>query len=204
MKDLVVIVADGTIQKVLEELLRRVAVSSNTNNFTFDVISNIGHDAGCYNDSHEILINFVNQYFYAMVVFDKEGSGVEEKPRTTIEEDVESLLDKNGWAGRNSVIVIDPELENWIWQNSPHVENAFGWNSTDNLYAWCYGHGIIAQGESKPFRPKESLQRILKETKTPFSSSIHKKIAEKVSYKNCQDPAFVKLTKTLYEWFKKS
>ena len=184
MKDLIVIVADGTMQKVIEELLKRMPISSGTKNFSFDVISNIGNDAGCYNDSHEILRNFITQYNYAMVIFDKEGSGVEEKSREEIESETHLLLNRNGWESRNTVIVIDPELENWIWQNSPHVEQAFGWNSPESLYLWCHNNGIIAHGEQKPFRPKESLHRILKETKTPFSSSIHKKIASKISYKN--------------------
>jgi hypothetical protein len=201
MKDLVVLVADGTMQKVLEEFLRRLPLSSGISSFTFDVISNIGHDSGCYNDSHEFLKSFEKQYRFAAIVFDREGSGVEHKTREEIEKDVQGLLNRNEWVDRNVVSVIDPELENWIWQNSPHVEDAFGWEAQTSLYQWCYNEGLIAHGDLKPFRPKETMEKILRITKTPFSSSIHKKIAQKVSYKSCTDGAFLKLLNQLKQWF---
>ncbi|MBN8700879.1 MAG: hypothetical protein J0L54_14825 [Chitinophagales bacterium] len=201
MKDLVVLVADGTMQKVVEEILLRVPRSSGTSDFTFDVIPNIGHDSGCYNDSHELLRSFSTQYRFAMVIFDFEGSGVEIKSINEIENDVERLLDNHGWQNRNSVAVINPELENWIWQDSPHIEEAFGWENNTPLYQWCRTEGLIAHGDSKPIRPKETMQRVLKFTRTPFSSAIHKKIAKVVSYKRCTDRAFLKILNQLKNWF---
>ncbi len=201
MKDLVVLVADGTMQKVVEEFLKRVPVSSKISNFSFEVITHIGHDSGCYNDGHEFLKSFSNQYRYATVVFDKEGCGQEHKDREQLEKDVQNMLDNNEWLDRNTAIAIDPELENWIWQDSPHVEDAFGWEANTSLYQWCFHEGLIAHGDLKPLRPKETMERVLRITNTPFSSSIHKKIAQKVTYKRCTDQAFLKFLNKLIEWF---
>ncbi len=202
MKDIIVLVADGTMLNVIEALLQRIPFSSNTRDFASDVINNIGHDSGCYNDAHEFLRPFINQYHYALVIFDKEGCGSEDKKRVEIEDEVQALLNKNGWLDRSSVVVIDPELENWIWQNSPHVERAFGWEEATSMYKWCLAEGILAHGDQKPIRPKETMHKILRKTRTSISSSIYKKIAQTCSYKNCTDLAFIKFINQLELWFK--
>src|SRR5438067_138022 len=114
MKYLIVAVADGYQEKVMEALLPRVPASSGTREFSYDIIKNPGHDSGSYNESHELLRSSINQYHFALVIFDFEGTGAEHlKTKTQIENEVHDLLNINGWDKRNAVIVIQPELENW-------------------------------------------------------------------------------------------
>lgn len=202
MKDLIVSAADSYIEKIVEALFPRLFISAQTRNFNFDIIKNPGHDPGSYNDSHELLRAFTKQFQFALVIFDYEGSGIETtKSRAEAEADVEHLLSISGWHNRCSVIVIDPEIENWIWQNNPHVETAIGWEQSESLYSWAMKEGKIAKGDAKPFRPKESFHDALRINHTSKSASIYKKIASTVSYKNCSDPAFLKMISKLREWF---
>lgn len=202
MKDLIVAVADSYQEKVIEALLPRVPLSSGTRTFTYDIVRNIGNDSGCYNDSHELLRPVINQYQYALVLFDYEGTGIENtKTREQAEKDVEKLLSANGWQGRNAVAVIKPEIENWMWLDNPNVEKAIGWERPESLYAWAKFNRKIAQDDSKPLRPKETFEEALQISNTPKSSAIYKKIAVNVSYQRCQDPAFQKVISKLQEWF---
>jgi hypothetical protein len=205
MKDLIVAVADSYQEKVMEALLPRIPISSGTRPFSFDIVRNPGNDSGSYNDSHELLRPAIKQYYFALVVFDFEGTGIENiKSREDAELTVENLLSINGWDGRNAVAVIKPEVENWMWTDSPHVESAIGWEKQESLYTWAKNNGKIAVGDSKPVRPKETLEEALKISKTSKSSAIYKKIATNVSYKKCNDPAFLKLILKLQEWFPSS
>lgn len=202
MKDLIVSVADSYQENVMGALLPRVPASSGTRQFTFDIIPNPQRDSGSYNISHELLRPYLNDYNFALVIFDYGGAGIENiKTREQAESDVEHLLSINGWSSRNSVIVIKPELENWMWVNSKHVQDAMDWEKNESLYAWARNEGYLLANESKPQRPKESLLEALKINGTSKSSSIYKKIATNVTYQKCEDPAFLKLLTRLKKWF---
>jgi len=201
MKDIIISVADSYQEKVLEALLPRVPLSSGTRRFTFDIIKNPGHDSGSYNDSHELLRSSINQYCFALVLFDFEGTGAEHKTKVEIENEVSNLLNINGWENRNAVIVIKPELENWMWIDNTHVEDAIGWESKESLYTWARNLGYIKDNELKPSRPKETLEKALKLSGTPKSASVYKKIAAQVSYKKCTDPSLKQLIFQLQHWF---
>lgn len=205
MKDLIVAVADSYQEEVINELLPRLTLTHNISTLDFDIIRNPGHDAGSYNNSQDLLRPFVNQYSFCLVIFDYEGSGIEsKKSREEAERDVEYKLTLNGWDDRCCCIVIEPELENWMWINSPHVEDAIGWdNQTESLYNWARAEGFILRNESKPLRPKETLENALRFIRTAKSASIYRRIAKRASYRDCSDPAFLKLTRTLENWFKK-
>ena len=202
MRDLIIAVADSYQEKVMEALLPRVPLSSGTRAFTYDIVRNIGNDSGSYNDSHELLRPAIKQYHFALVLFDYEGTGVENvRTREQAESDVEGLLSANGWLNRNAVAVIKPEIENWIWLDSPHVQSAIGWERQESLYTWARANGKMADDDFKPIRPKETMEEALRISNTSKSSAIYKKIAASVSYKKCVDPAFQKVITKLTEWF---
>lgn len=202
MKDLIIAVADSYQEKVVEALLPRIPVVSGTTVFSYDIIRNISNDSGSLNISHELLRPYINEYRFAVVMFDFEGCGAEfTLSREEIEARVEDLLEINGWNGRACAIVVSPEIENWMWVDSPNVDRAIGWESQQTLYEWGRVNGLIAHGDSKPLRPKEALEKALRVAGTSKSSSIYKKIAQTVSYRRCEDPAFLKFLRKLTEWF---
>jgi hypothetical protein len=197
--DLVLLAADKTIEIGLSTTFRRYQ-SLGCRAFTFRPFVHVARDPGCYRRAPEFLAPLANQYGFALVVFDREGSGTEDE-RIAIEQSVEERLSACGWTGRSACVVVDPEVENWFWSDSPHVAAAIRWPIGEDLRGWMNARDLWPVGHDKPPRPKEALEAVLRVRGTPRSSSIYGAVAEKVSLSRCTDPAFTKLRQTLSAWF---
>lgn len=137
-----------------------------------------------------------------LVVFDREGSGAENKTAAEIEADLERRLDVSGWDGRARAVVIDPETEIWLWSDSPHVAAAPGWTAGESeLRQWLTGQGFLLAGAVKPVRPKEAMLAVLRETRVKPSAAILAEAARKVGLDRCQDRSFVRFRQILRGWF---
>ena len=128
-KDLVVLVADKDIQATIESLLLRNE-SLGIRRISFDLYSHLHRDPGCRSELHHFLIPFHTNYSYAIVIFDHDGCGREEQSSQEIEAEVERLLAIQGWKNRSIALALHPELEIWVWSNSPHVSEALGWTGS--------------------------------------------------------------------------
>jgi hypothetical protein len=200
-KDLAVLVADADIEFVLKGLLPRGAALG-IRTITLDVYRHLHHDPGCLNESHDFLRTSLRSHLHALVVFDREGSGQEQLPRTELEERVERLLARNGWDDRAAAVVIDPELEQWVWSPAQELDRALGWvGRTPDLRSWLGSRGLLARDEAKPARPKEALAAALRHVKRPLSPSIFQQLGRSLPLRGCTDPAFAKLVNTLQGWF---
>lgn len=120
MKDLVVLVPDKNTEVALRSLLSTRWESLGIRQVEFDIFTHPQRDPGVYQRAAEFLRNFQNKYRYALVVFDLEGCGAEGS-RAEVQEKVKDSLGAAGWRGRSAVVVIDPELEVWVFSESPHV-----------------------------------------------------------------------------------
>lgn len=159
-------------------------------------------DAGCRLRAPEFLRRDCRRFRHALVLFDLEGCGAEGDSREDLERDVEVRLSNAGWGDRASAVVIAPELEVWIWANTSSVDQALGWGGhRPSLRTWLTQEGILAEGATKPERPKEALERALRRVGKRRSSAIYAEVASKVSFARCTDPAFLKLKTTLRRWF---
>ena len=137
-----------------------------------------------------------------MVIFDREGSGQEAADRSDLEQQVELRLSSSGWNDRAAVVVIDPELEIWFWNDSPHVEAALGWEAGDlSLRDWLRKKGWLPEGVSKPTQPKRAVEEALRISRKPRSSSVYQQLAQRVSIDRCVDPSFLRLRQILTRWF---
>jgi len=200
-KDLVVLVADGTMKNALMGILNRPE-SIGIRTITFQIYPHHRHDPGCLRESHDFLRRFAGQFRHALVVFDKEGCGREHCSRGGLEAEVSLRLSESGWGERAEALVIEPELEVWVWSDSPHVESVLGWQEQrTSLSVWLRDKGYIEGTSLKPRKPKEAMKEVLRLVKKPHSSAIYREMAEKVSLERCQDAAFVRLKNLLREWF---
>jgi len=199
--DLVVLVADRNMEAAVRGLFSRQEALG-IRKVDVHILRHPQKDCGCRNGGVEFLAVFPGQYRHALLMFDREGSGEEGQRPETIESDLEGRLSLSGWAGRAAVIVLDPELETWVWSGSPHVAACLGWTDrTMSLPQWLCDKGYLASGEAKPTRPKEAMEAALWMTHTPRSSAIYQRLAETVSTKGCVDRAFVKFRTTMQRWF---
>jgi len=201
MKNIIFLVADTNIKFALKGILSRPE-SLSIRAITYDIEVYPHHDAGCLKRSHLFLQIFRNQYEYACVIFDREGCGREEYSRETLEQEVENRLSDSGWKNRCACIVPDPELEIWVWSDSPRIDEVFGWkNKKPDLRSWMLENKFLKQGQIKPDRPKEAVEKALRIAQKPRSSSLYFELAQKVSFNRCGDSAFSKFGNTLKQWF---
>lgn len=202
--NLITLVADRNTLFLMQGLYKRHQSFSikDISGSISEIFAHPQNDPGVYHQCVEFLRPFINTHNYALVLFDHEGSGQETKSRNYLENEIEEKLSVSGWGNRAKVIVLEPEIEAWIWSDSPHVEKILGWeHSNPNLRAWLKSEQFIQGNEIKPKRPKEAVEAALEEVREPRSSSRYQQIAEKVSFKNCTDESFLKLKNTLQEWF---
>ncbi len=201
MKDLYVLVADQDMVETLEALLGRPK-SLRIRNIQHVVERHIKRDAGCRSDASRRLRPHLQQYCKALVVLDKHGCGRENTPREDIQREIEQDLAVNGWNDRAKAVVIDPELETWVWSGSPHVASVLGWSkSYEDLQAWLMDRGLWSASNAKPSDPKAAMKAALRETHKAASAALFGQMARSVTWRRCQCPAFTELRETLQLWF---
>lgn len=111
-------------------------------------------------------------------------------------------LAAGGWEDRTDVIVIDPELEVWLWTDSPRVETELGWEDRSvSLREWLREEGWWPGGVRKPLRPKETLEWVLRKNRLQRSSAIYGRLARRVGLRRCEEESFQKLCQRLRIWF---
>jgi hypothetical protein len=201
-KDLVVLVADGNAEHALKEILDR-HLSLSIRPIQFEVIRDTARaDPGCYGRSHEFLRPFLREFEHAIVVFDRQGSGQEARDAEELENEVTCRLRQNGWADRGAVVVIDPELEAWVWGPSREVDQTLGWyDRPARLREWLRDKGLWPAEQVKPPDPKLALETALGQLRRPRSSAIYGELAKSVSLAHCQDRSFQRLVEILRSWF---
>lgn len=202
IQDLIVVVADADAEKTMQSLLVRRRKSLNIRDITFKVQRFAKRDSGCYGESHRLLQQFLRQFHYAMVVFDRHGCGQEDRSRLAIEDDVEQRLTRNGWKDRSAAIVLDPELEAWVWSDSPEVDQVLGWTGqTPDLRTWLRRAGFQTAGARKPADPKRAMEEALRRVRKPRSPALFYQLAERIGIERCTDDAFAKFKTVLRDWF---
>jgi hypothetical protein len=198
MKDLIVLVADKNMEFTVKGILQRNE-SVNIRGISYKIMRHSQNDPGVYRAAHDFLRIYVNEYRYAIVMLDREGCGCADNS-VDIGRQIQSRLDNSGWNERSAVIILDPELEIWVWSDSPEVANCIGW-SHNELRGWLHSHGDLSSDTYKPRNPKIILENVLKIKNIPRSSSIYYKLATRVSFNRCTDSAFLKFKNTLQHWF---
>jgi hypothetical protein len=97
--------------------------------------------------------------------------------------------------------VLDPELEVWVWAESPEVGRCLGWKGPLDIQSWLSDHGMWPKGNPKPENPKKAVELVLRYINKPRSSSIYQTLAENVSFQKCVDAAFRKFKEVMQNWF---
>lgn len=200
MKDLIVLAADKSLQLVMQSLLARHA-DLGVRAMSFDVVVHVRRDPGVCLDSHNFLRSQLRSYNYAFAICDKHGSGQEVRSREEIEGRIEGNLATNGWANRAAAIVIDPEVENWIWGDWGVTSRVLNWQGGPGLRQWLVEKSLLTPADPKPRDPKHALESALRFVDKRWSSAFHKQIAAEARFESCIDPAFLKLRSILGGWF---
>ncbi len=198
--DLGVLVADKDMQQALRGLLERSSSLEIRPLVGVRVEAMQGHDPAVRLRGVQFARNvFARTHAHLLLVMDLEGSGASE-PAESIEAQLDEQL-RAQWGERGRAVVIDPELEAWVWSRSPNVGPELGFESTEILRNWLVERGLWRPGAPKPIRPKDAVLAALRESRLQVSSARFAALAHKVSLRNCEDRAFGRLVATLREWF---
>ena len=156
-------------------------------------------DGGVRTTGASILSQLSRQYHHALMILDFEGSGAAETAA-----DLESHLDTQlaaSWKDRAKAIVIEPELEAWVWGSDNALHQVLSWHETDSIRRWLKGNDFSFTGDGKPERPKEAFESVLWKLRKPRSSALYRRVGSHISLGRCTDPAFRRLRKQLRQWF---
>ena len=201
MSDLIVLTADLDMENAMKGVLARHQ-SLAIRQISTDILRHPQHDPGCAVRGVDFLSRYADEYDHGLLVFDHAGSGREQTDRIQLQGSLNAELARPPWKGRARALVIEPELEAWIWSDSPHVDAVLRWrNQPTPLRAWLSEQGWLSEGGVKPERPKEAFLAALRRTRTPRSASLYRQMAERVSLSRCRDPAFLELKAILQQWF---
>lgn len=201
-QDLMVLVPGLDEQEALDGLLSARHRSLKTRRIMYEIMRHPRKDAGCFHEAPEILRTLQRRAQYALVMFDHEGSGQEARSPGDVAADLKRRLATSGWGDRVEVVVLCPELEAWVWSDSPHVDEVLGWSGrVPSLREWLQARAFWPPSTPKPNRPKEAMLAALQEARRQRSPSVYRQLAESVGLDRCQDPAFQQICAVLRRWF---
>ena len=201
MKNCIFLVADKDMEFSIKGILTRVKTIG-MSQISYDINVHPQHDPGCRTSGTSWLRNFSTQYKQCFLVFDYEGSGENNLSAEDLEKQLEEQLITFGWnAGTAHVLVINPELENWVWAQSQHLADLLDLSDMNSVKEWLERENFTILDNQKPERPKEAFELRLEQIREPRSSALCKELASKVSFKNCTDRSFQKLIEILQNTF---
>jgi len=210
VRDCYFLVADKDMKFALKGLFERPEThrSLGCGPFTFDIEKDClvagNHDPDLHGKSAGYARPIQRSHQYLVVMLDSTWGG--SPGADAIRGNITGDLHRSGWRkDRFAVIVIEPELEAWMWQESPHVDDALAFNAkvfgTPTLRTWLENQGLWLPGDPKPREPKRAFAETLARASRPRSSTIYQRIASRVTLQNCCDVAFKTLCESLRRWF---
>ncbi len=206
MRDLGFLVADKNMEACLHGLFGRggwqrslgcgpVAVAAT------DIHVAAGHhDPGLYARGDALLRPFGGKYAHMVMMIDAQWDG--SPGAQAIKGRIDSHLGAAGWSqGNGLALVLDPEVDVWLWTRTDHTAKALGWGRWNDLEGPLATQAWWTPDQAKPPRPKEAAEWALRQRRKPRSSLVYRRLAESVGLGRCADGAFVALRDALRRWF---
>jgi len=160
-------------------------------------------DGGLWKHAHTNLVPFKDQYRHAVIVLDAD---FEPHPGADIlhQEISENMLDA-GWAEDSfCVVVIDPELEAWLWAPNVNVARAFGHDDFGKMKAALSAEHLWDEGAPKPNDLKRARDRAArlggKKTGGPIFRGVFAGISKRAC-DLCEETGFKRMRAALNTWF---
>ena len=200
MIDLLVYVPDTHIENAIQALLKHKTKALNIRDIDFKILRCPYYDPGVYKTTATQYHTFKLKHKPNKLLVLLDDSW-ESNPGTHIV--YKTICDNIQRAGVTNndycVIIIKPEIEQWIWTHNPEpFAKVFDTdNDGINKCAKIYNHSF----GTKPKDPKEMLNNFRIHFKQPISAKSFETFALYSSWKHCNDESFLSLVKTLQEWF---
>jgi len=161
------------------------------------------HDPGLYSHGTELLSAFERRYEHFVVMMDAQWDG--SPGADAIRNRMREHLTQAGWATDDChAVVLEPEVDLWLWTGTDHTAKAMGWDSWSDLQTGLIGNGFLSPGQTKPQRPKEAAEWALRAKGKPRTSGVYHRISSVASLtRHACEPSLLELMETLRRWFPK-
>jgi hypothetical protein len=198
MRDLVLLVPDKNTEHTVRGALGRPKALG-IRAIDFEVLVEQGRDGGVRRRGAQVLSAQGHRFSNALLLLDYEGSG-SNLSAFDLEAQLDSALSAV-WGARAKSIVIDPEVDVWMWGAETHLRSTLDWRFPEGIRQWLTSRSFEFNSEGKPARPKEALDAAFRRAQIPRSSARYEALAEKLSLVRCSDQAFHRLRLVLRGWF---
>jgi hypothetical protein len=200
--DLVALVPGRDDEQALTGLLSERYESLGIRRIKHEVLIHPRRDSGCFREAEAILRPYLKSARFALVLFDHEGSGQEDRSPAEVAGLLESRLAANGWQDRGAAVVVAPELEVWIWNDSPSVGRLLRWDGgTPAVRSFLEERSLWRHGDPKPGRPKEAFEHLLRERRIRRSPALYRQLAATTDVATCRDASFQRFRQVMRRWF---
>ena len=149
MVDLFLLVADKNAQFALRGALRRPKAFG-VRKLDFECAVHSQRDGGVRKTGPDILRLTQRAASHAILMLDYEGSGAM-CSATALEDALDERLAAD-WGTRAKAIVVEPELDVWMWGSDNVLETLLQWNQAAGLRPWLLERGFEFAENGKPTR----------------------------------------------------
>ncbi|NGZ28245.1 MAG: hypothetical protein G8345_15300 [Magnetococcales bacterium] len=205
MKDLLVLVADADAEAIMRAILERPQAMG-IRPITFGIQRHPMRDSGVFTKGAELTRMWKGNYQYVLVMFDYHGSGCTATVDKCLQE-VDSQLDRITWSGHYLVTILQPEVEEWLWQTKSSIEEFFNISPEkmgEYIGKFCKKYDCKNDMDSMARYPKELIDYICHQVlnKGHLLPRDYQKIASHASLVSWQkSPSFQGMVTKLQEWF---
>lgn len=165
----------------------------------YKILSHPGHDGGVRKGGAQLLGVGRSFFQHGLLLLDHEGSGAH-VGAVELEAQLDGQLSAR-WGDAAKAIVIDPEVDAWMWGAEPHLRSLLDWTFQEGIREWLVGEAFGFTDAGKPTRPKEAFEAACRRARMPRSSEQYRYVAERISLQRCEDPAFQRLRAAIVGWF---
>lgn len=208
------LVADKAMKAVFETFFNRNGAFARlgTREFTYDLIQTPGEtDPDLYQRPDEVLADqLVTPETHPRVVVTLDQQFHTGFPAKHIRDTARERLKTAGWErAQIHVVVIEPELESWMWHDADGpmqvVEAAFRYDRAHRgglpLREKLAQQNFWPANQAKPKDPKAAFDWARAGYRKASRRDIFCEIVERVGISHCQDGAFQELRAVLAAWF---
>jgi hypothetical protein len=134
MKDLALLVADKNMDFAMRGILNRPKALG-IRPVTFEIRQHVNRDGGVRTTGPETLALLRKQFHRGIAMLDWEGSRTKPKSAIELERDLDVRLARS-WGDRAKAIVIEPELDVWIWGSENALIKILEWPESQGIREW--------------------------------------------------------------------
>lgn len=219
MRDCVFLVADSHMQATFSAFLslEHKAQKLGCGPFRFNAETDLvlaRNDPEVFRRGHELLRPYLRTHRHAVAALDFAFGHCLTAAQIVAE--ISKNLQSAGWEpARFAVVLINPELEQWFWQDEPSVQQEVLMrdlspeerSTLPSLREFLKSErdasgSLWPEGHPKPRDPKEAMGRaIITYRRRSSPPAIFGEVFRRISPQRCQDPAFATLRTALQTWF---